>query len=130
MLDNGKGVKYTRYMEAPYMPRLIAGIKGTPSGTPTVDGIAVRFTRRRYSNRTYTWVSALLDGTWTELGDPWPSIKVSDNEIRMAIARVKNYPTCGYREQGGEHWQCVRPVGHRGDHSPFVVDTENADKVA
>jgi hypothetical protein len=52
-----------------------------------IDGISVRLTRRRYSSRTFTWASALLDGVWTELGDPWPSVRVSDNQIREAIAR-------------------------------------------
>lgn len=99
----------------------------------SVDGIAIRFTRRRYGNRTFTWVSALLGESWTDLGDPWPSIKVSENEIRMAVNRKRGAAMCGYqsRESGrfGATWHCVRPPAHRGDHSPFVVDVENADGV-
>lgn len=66
------------------------------TGTMMFEGTQIRFTRRRYGNRTFTWVSALLDGEWIELGDPWPSINVSKSELRIAIAR--KYATCMNRE--------------------------------
>jgi hypothetical protein len=41
----------------------------------------------------------------------------------------KNGKLCNYRETNGEHWYCVRFHGHRGDHSPFVVDRENGESL-
>lgn len=47
--------------------------------------------RRRYSNKTFTWVMALVDGVWRSLGDPWPCIMPADREVREQIQLVKQY---------------------------------------
>ena len=63
-------------MNTPAMPQGLRRDKNGIAYEPkaTIDGIALTYTRRRYGNRTYTWVYALLDDVWTDLGDPWPSI--------------------------------------------------------
>ena len=91
-------------MKTPTMPQGLRRDKNGVAYEPkaTLDGIALTYTRRRYGNRTYTWVQALLDDVWTDLGDPWPSIHVPQNQIRMVIARLKGHTTCGYVEGSGE----------------------------
>jgi hypothetical protein len=52
-----------------------------------VDGVPIRYDeRRRYSNATFTWVSALIDGEWQSLGDPWQCINPPLAELRREIA--------------------------------------------
>lgn len=33
---------------------------------------------------------------------------------------------CDFKPKN-ERWHCVRPRLHRGEHSPFIIDTINAD---
>lgn len=49
----------------------------------------LRFTRRRYGSTTYTWVEALIDGQWVELGDPWPCVTPKRSEIGAAIEAAR-----------------------------------------
>lgn len=47
--------------------------------------------RRRYGNKTYTWLEIELignDGKWyiVGLGDPWPCISPKVSEVNAAIA--------------------------------------------
>ena len=45
--------------------------------------------------------------------------------IRNLLIEVRVSPAslCEYRKSGKENWSCVRPRGHRGEHSPFVFLT-------
>lgn len=55
-----------------------------------VAGKPVNFTRRRYGATTFTWVSYHNGSQWVELGDPWPSLNVSREEIEKAIQQKEN----------------------------------------
>lgn len=47
------------------------------------------YDRRRYSNKTFTWVYALVDGVWRNLGDPWECVMPSDNSVRQQILHLR-----------------------------------------
>lgn len=51
-----------------------------------VNGVPVSFTRRRYSNATFTWADAFIGGQWVSLGDPWQSINPPTKALAAAIA--------------------------------------------
>jgi hypothetical protein len=48
-------------------------------------GYPLRYTRRRYGRKWFTWVDVLFDGEWVTLGDPWPSTNVSRSQIEDGI---------------------------------------------
>lgn len=51
------------------------------------EGRRILLTRRAYpgSRAVFTWVDVLSSGGWVSLGDPWPSGKVSEAEIRAEL---------------------------------------------
>ena len=53
-----------------------------------LEGIALSFTRRRYSACTYTWVEAWIGGQWVSLGDPWPCLTPSTKSLNAELARL------------------------------------------
>ena len=52
----------------------------------TIQGIEVFAERRRYSDRTFTWLSAKVGEEYIDLGDPWPCITPKRSEVEQAIA--------------------------------------------
>ena len=51
------------------------------------EGLLFRFERRRYPNRTFTWVFVrALNEEWISLGDPWPSVTPKRSEM-LAVAK-------------------------------------------
>lgn len=59
-------------------------------GTFVLDGVSydLAFTRRRYSNTTFTWVAVKLNGGWVDLGDPWQCITPKKAEIEAGLRIV------------------------------------------
>ncbi len=53
-----------------------------------IDGHDVKFTRRRYGSRTFTWVHVYLNGEWVSLGDPWQAVMPAKAEILRQIEKV------------------------------------------
>lgn len=54
-----------------------------------IDSYPIHFTRRRYGQTIYTWVSYYSLG-WVDLGDPWPCVNPPEREIKVAIAKREN----------------------------------------
>lgn len=52
-----------------------------------LDGIPISFTRRRYSNATFTWADAFINGQWVSLGDPWPCVNPPTKALREEVRR-------------------------------------------
>lgn len=76
-----------------YKPVMIRG-KPCLNDCP-VDAIIrapISYTRRRYSNQTFTWVSAFIADAWVQLGDPWPCVTPRKTEIERAIQQVIDNP--------------------------------------
>lgn len=48
-------------------------------------GFEVRFTRRRYGRRTYTWAHVKRGDEWYTCGDPWPGVNWPKFELMRAI---------------------------------------------
>lgn len=48
----------------------------------------VMYERRRYSNRTFTWVYLKVGESWAQLGDPWPCVIPAKAEVLEAIGRL------------------------------------------
>jgi len=59
-------------------------------GTIILDGKSydLAFTRRRYSNTTFTWVAVNLGGQWLDLGDPWQCVTPKKSEIEAGLRIV------------------------------------------
>ena len=60
-------------------------------------GRQVYVERRRYSNRTFTWLHVKLgngenEADWIQLGDPWPCITPKRSEIVSAVNTFVNDP--------------------------------------
>ena len=51
----------------------------------TIDGYELRFLRRGYGRRVFTYVEANIDGTWVDFGDPWPG-KPKADDLRHSLA--------------------------------------------
>lgn len=56
-----------------------------------VDGLKLAVTRRRYSNRTFTWLLyyAGADLRWLSYGDPWPSVIIPKAQLAEAARDIK-----------------------------------------
>lgn len=50
------------------------------------------FTRRRYSNRTFTWLHWRKADTgpcnWNAYGDPWPSVRIGKKDLTQALETI------------------------------------------
>ena len=58
--------------------------------------IDYQFERRRYSNRTYTWLhwrkathEGVGESEWQTYGDPWPSVRISKADLREALNDIR-----------------------------------------
>lgn len=51
------------------------------------DGFPVSFTRRRYSNATFCWAEAYINGQWESLGDPWQKVTPNAKELAAEIRK-------------------------------------------
>jgi hypothetical protein len=59
----------------------------TPNSEITLAGVCFRFVRRRYGNRTFTWLHYQdASGVWQSYGDPWPSVRIPKADL-FRIAR-------------------------------------------
>jgi len=47
-----------------------------------------QFSRRRYGNTTYTWVSVKVGDRFVSLGDPWPCVVPKASEVIAAADAV------------------------------------------
>ena len=59
-----------------------------PTTRVLVDGdkqYELMFTRRRYSNATFTWVDVKVDGEWVSIGDPWQCVTPKKSEMLESI---------------------------------------------
>lgn len=55
-------------------------------------GIAYKFTRRRYSAQTYTWIYAVRsDGKQLRNLDPWPCITPKKSELEKELLNEANW---------------------------------------
>ena len=59
--------------------------------TETISGYKVRYTRRKYGRKTYTWAEVFLFDEWHMLGDPWPSTVIPKSELVAAIDYLKEH---------------------------------------
>jgi len=56
--------------------------------TKNIDGYDVTFRRRRYGTTTYTWATIDNNGEAVSLGDPWPCIMPSKENLSRAIKLI------------------------------------------
>jgi len=61
-----------------------------PAAEETVSDYQVRYTRRKYGRKTYTWAEVRLDGEWHGLGDPWPCVVIPKAELIAAIEYLRD----------------------------------------
>ena len=76
------GYRYTRLKDGERLYR-------KPERNRIIDGVELCFERRRYSNRTFTWVSAMIGGEWVSIGDPWPCMNPGLDELKRAIKVIQ-----------------------------------------
>jgi hypothetical protein len=52
----------------------------------------VRFNRRKYGSKTFTWVQYLIDGEteWQEIQEPWPCLSPKRSEVHAAVLQELN----------------------------------------
>ena len=60
-------------------------ILGEATVDATLNGVELHYTRRRYSNCTFTWVEWWNGTEWKSCGDPWPCINPPHKQIKQAI---------------------------------------------
>lgn len=79
-----------RLIEAGHPVQVVRGIPyldGCKVAT-IIDQVPVRFERRRYGNRTFTWAYAFVAG-WFSLGDAWPSAIPRHAELSAALEHLR-----------------------------------------
>ena len=54
-----------------------------------IDGVLypLRYTRRKYGSKTYTWIETTINGENRDLGDPWPTLNPKRSEIEETLRR-------------------------------------------
>lgn len=55
----------------------------------TINGVEIFATRRRYSNRTFTWLDAKLGEELVSLGDPWPCVMPKRAEVETELRTTR-----------------------------------------
>lgn len=55
------------------------------------DEFEIELTRRRYSNKTFTWAEVRLGDEWISLGDPWPCLNPKRSELIAAAVGAISY---------------------------------------
>jgi hypothetical protein len=64
----------------------------TDAKTGYLNGYDVRFNRRKYGSKTFTWVQYLIDGEteWQEIQEPWPCLSPKRSEVHAAVLQELN----------------------------------------
>ena len=59
-----------------------------------IDGVQypLRYTRRKYGSKTYTWIETTINDKNLDLGDPWPTINPKRSEIEETLRRYLDPP--------------------------------------
>jgi hypothetical protein len=53
------------------------------------NGTPVRYERRRYGRKTFTWVEWWNGKEWVSAGDPWPSVRVPKRDLDAILGDGK-----------------------------------------
>ena len=63
-----------------------------------ISGYPVKFERRRYGTRTFTWVHVLIADTWYDIGDPFPAVTPKRVDLEKAVTEYLTLFRHGYFE--------------------------------